>query len=152
MRKRIFRLMIVCFCMVWLAVGATAQQSIDELEKKEIEIVEQLKEQDRKGGEFDPDTPEGKELRRKVRALNAKLEQVHAEKRQLAQQRAHIQELEMAIGKFERELVILKREQPDSPRTKEIEDKLTLQYNRARQANITQELMEIVGGAEALNG
>ena len=35
---------------------------------------------------------------------------------------------------------------------KEIEDKLTLQYNRARQANITQELMEIVGGAEALNG
>ena len=35
---------------------------------------------------------------------------------------------------------------------KELEDKLTLQYNRARQANITQELMEIVGGAEALNG
>ena len=35
---------------------------------------------------------------------------------------------------------------------KEIEDKLTLQYNRARQANITQELMEIVGGAEALKG
>jgi len=34
----------------------------------------------------------------------------------------------------------------------ELEDKLTLQYNRARQANITQELMEIVGGAEALNG
>ena len=35
---------------------------------------------------------------------------------------------------------------------KELEDKLTLQYNRARQANITQELMDIVGGAEALNG
>ncbi len=28
--------------------------------------------------------------------------------------------------------------------------KLTLQYNRARQAAITKELMEIVGGAEAL--
>ena len=31
-------------------------------------------------------------------------------------------------------------------------DRLTLQYNRARQAYITKELMEIVGGAEALNG
>ena len=30
-------------------------------------------------------------------------------------------------------------------------DKLTLQYNRARQASITQELTEIVSGAEALN-
>jgi F-type H+-transporting ATPase subunit gamma len=30
--------------------------------------------------------------------------------------------------------------------------KLTLQYNRARQAAITTELMEIIGGAEALNG
>jgi F-type H+-transporting ATPase subunit gamma len=29
-------------------------------------------------------------------------------------------------------------------------DKLTLQYNRARQAAITKELMEIIGGAEAL--
>jgi F-type H+-transporting ATPase subunit gamma len=29
---------------------------------------------------------------------------------------------------------------------------LTLQYNRARQASITKELMEIVGGAEALKG
>ncbi len=29
-------------------------------------------------------------------------------------------------------------------------DRLTLQYNRARQANITKELMEIIGGAEAL--
>jgi F-type H+-transporting ATPase subunit gamma len=28
----------------------------------------------------------------------------------------------------------------------------TLQYNRARQAAITKELMEIVGGAEALKG
>ena len=34
---------------------------------------------------------------------------------------------------------------------KELSDKLTLAYNRARQASITQELMEIVGGAEALN-
>ncbi|MBX3271233.1 MAG: ATP synthase F1 subunit gamma [Sandaracinaceae bacterium] len=31
-------------------------------------------------------------------------------------------------------------------------DKLTLQYNRARQAAITTELMEIIGGAEALKG
>ena len=29
---------------------------------------------------------------------------------------------------------------------------LTLQYNRARQAAITKELMEIIGGAEALRG
>jgi len=28
--------------------------------------------------------------------------------------------------------------------------KLTLQYNRARQAAITKELMEIIGGSEAL--
>jgi len=34
--------------------------------------------------------------------------------------------------------------------TTEISEKLTLQYNRARQANITKELMEIIGGAEAL--
>lgn len=31
-------------------------------------------------------------------------------------------------------------------------DKLTLKYNRARQAAITTELMEIIGGAEALKG
>jgi F-type H+-transporting ATPase subunit gamma len=31
-------------------------------------------------------------------------------------------------------------------------DRLTLEMNRARQAGITKELMEIVGGAEALNG
>jgi F-type H+-transporting ATPase subunit gamma len=31
-------------------------------------------------------------------------------------------------------------------------DRLTLQYNRARQASITKELMEIIGGAEALKG
>lgn len=31
-------------------------------------------------------------------------------------------------------------------------ERLTLQYNRARQAAITTELMEIIGGAEALNG
>ena len=30
--------------------------------------------------------------------------------------------------------------------------RLTLQFNRARQAAITKELMEIVGGAEALKG
>jgi F-type H+-transporting ATPase subunit gamma len=35
---------------------------------------------------------------------------------------------------------------------KELVEKLTLQYNRARQAAITRELMEIIGGAEALNG
>jgi F-type H+-transporting ATPase subunit gamma len=29
---------------------------------------------------------------------------------------------------------------------------LTLTYNKARQATITNELVEIVGGAEALNG
>jgi len=34
----------------------------------------------------------------------------------------------------------------------EMIDRLTLQYNRARQAAITTELMEIIGGAEALNG
>jgi F-type H+-transporting ATPase subunit gamma len=32
-----------------------------------------------------------------------------------------------------------------------IED-LSLRYNRARQASITKELMEIIGGAEALKG
>jgi F-type H+-transporting ATPase subunit gamma len=31
-------------------------------------------------------------------------------------------------------------------------DRLTLQFNRARQAAITKELMEIIGGAEALKG
>ena len=34
----------------------------------------------------------------------------------------------------------------------EMIDKLTLQYNRARQAYITKELVEIVSGAESLNG
>ena len=33
----------------------------------------------------------------------------------------------------------------------ELIDDLTLQYNRARQANITKELMEIIGGAEAIS-
>ena len=32
----------------------------------------------------------------------------------------------------------------------EMIDKLTLQYNRARQAQITKELIEIISGAEAL--
>ncbi len=35
--------------------------------------------------------------------------------------------------------------------SKEIVDKLTLKYNRARQAAITTELTEIIGGANALN-
>ena len=34
----------------------------------------------------------------------------------------------------------------------EIADKLTLDYNRARQAAITQELMEIISGAAAISG
>lgn len=38
-----------------------------------------------------------------------------------------------------------------SRNAKELTDKLTLKYNRARQAAITMELMDIVGGAEALN-
>ena len=39
-----------------------------------------------------------------------------------------------------------------SRNAKEMMARLTLQYNRARQAAITKELMEIVGGAEALKG
>lgn len=35
---------------------------------------------------------------------------------------------------------------------REMISRLTLQYNRARQASITKELMEIIGGAEALKG
>jgi F-type H+-transporting ATPase subunit gamma len=35
---------------------------------------------------------------------------------------------------------------------KDLVDRLTLQYNRTRQAAITRELMEIVSGAEALKG
>lgn len=34
----------------------------------------------------------------------------------------------------------------------ELKDQLTLTYNKARQAAITNEILEIVGGAEALNG
>ncbi len=34
--------------------------------------------------------------------------------------------------------------------TEELVEKLTLQYNRARQAAITKELVEIVSGAQAL--
>ena len=33
----------------------------------------------------------------------------------------------------------------------ELKDELTLTYNRQRQAAITNEILEIVGGAEALN-
>ena len=36
--------------------------------------------------------------------------------------------------------------------TQELIESLTLKYNRARQAAITKELVEIVSGAEALNG
>jgi len=35
---------------------------------------------------------------------------------------------------------------------KDMIDRLTLEYNKARQASITKELMDIVGGAEALKG
>ena len=42
--------------------------------------------------------------------------------------------------------------QRDQATPSEMIDRLTLQYNRARQAAITKELMEIVGGAEALKG
>ncbi len=35
---------------------------------------------------------------------------------------------------------------------KELKDDLKLSYNKARQASITNEILEIVGGAEALNG
>jgi F-type H+-transporting ATPase subunit gamma len=35
---------------------------------------------------------------------------------------------------------------------KEMVESLTLAYNKARQAAITAELMDIVGGAEALKG
>ena len=35
---------------------------------------------------------------------------------------------------------------------KELKDSLTLEYNKARQAAITNEILEIVGGAEALAG
>ena len=35
---------------------------------------------------------------------------------------------------------------------KDLADRLTLEYNKARQAAITTEILEIVGGAEALNG
>jgi F-type H+-transporting ATPase subunit gamma len=34
----------------------------------------------------------------------------------------------------------------------EMIDKLTLQYNRARQAAITTELVEIISGAQSVNG
>ena len=37
-----------------------------------------------------------------------------------------------------------------SDSAKEMIDTLTLSYNKARQAQITKELLEIVGGAEAL--
>jgi F-type H+-transporting ATPase subunit gamma len=37
-----------------------------------------------------------------------------------------------------------------SNNAKDMISKLTLKYNKARQAAITKELMEIIGGAEAL--
>ena len=39
-----------------------------------------------------------------------------------------------------------------SRNAKEMVDTLTLTYNRVRQAAITKELMEIIGGAEAIKG
>ncbi|RYF09999.1 MAG: F0F1 ATP synthase subunit gamma, partial [Deltaproteobacteria bacterium] len=39
-----------------------------------------------------------------------------------------------------------------SNNARDLADALTLQYNRARQATITRDLMDIVGGAEALSG
>jgi F-type H+-transporting ATPase subunit gamma len=39
-----------------------------------------------------------------------------------------------------------------SKNAQELINALTLSYNKARQASITQELLEIVGGAEALKG
>jgi F-type H+-transporting ATPase subunit gamma len=39
-----------------------------------------------------------------------------------------------------------------SKNASEMIERLTLEMNRARQATITRELMEIVGGAEALKG
>jgi F-type H+-transporting ATPase subunit gamma len=39
-----------------------------------------------------------------------------------------------------------------SKNASEMIGKLTLSYNRARQAAITKELLEIIGGAEALKG
>ena len=41
---------------------------------------------------------------------------------------------------------------PISAAAKDLISSLTLDYNRARQAAITKELMDIVGGAEALTG
>jgi F-type H+-transporting ATPase subunit gamma len=38
-----------------------------------------------------------------------------------------------------------------SNNAKDVIKKLTLEYNRARQANITRELIEITSGAQALN-
>ena len=37
-----------------------------------------------------------------------------------------------------------------APSAKEMIDVLTIQYNKARQERITKELLDIVGGAEAL--
>jgi len=37
-----------------------------------------------------------------------------------------------------------------SDNAKDLVGKLTLSYNKARQAAITQEILEVVGGAEAL--
>jgi F-type H+-transporting ATPase subunit gamma len=38
-----------------------------------------------------------------------------------------------------------------SENAKDLIRSLTLTYNKARQASITQEILEVVGGAEALN-
>jgi F-type H+-transporting ATPase subunit gamma len=39
-----------------------------------------------------------------------------------------------------------------SDNAKKLIDQLTVQMNNARQASITKEILEIVGGAEALSG
>jgi F-type H+-transporting ATPase subunit gamma len=39
-----------------------------------------------------------------------------------------------------------------SDNANEMIDNLTMEMNRARQAEITQEIMEVVGGAEGLSG
>jgi F-type H+-transporting ATPase subunit gamma len=38
-----------------------------------------------------------------------------------------------------------------SDNAKELINSLTLSYNKARQASITQQILEVVGGAEALS-
>ena len=57
----------------------------------------------------------------------------------------------MKINLSKRGFSILKEELEQSEIV-ELKKELTLSYNKARQAAITGEILEIVGGAEALNG